>query len=147
MAKVPTGWEIVSLADMDGDQQADIILEHPATGLLYVWITQTAAAGVPVSIDTFESGAPAIIPTDFSFAGAGDANGDGRADIYLENDVTGLIWTWLTAPGGVSFESGGAPFTMPAGWGLHGIGDLNGDGSSDVALVSNRRPDVLRHHG
>ena len=135
VAKVPTGWEIVSLADMDGDQQADIILEHTDTGLLYVWITQSAAPGVPVSIDTFESGAPTTMPTDFSFAGTGDANGDGRADIYLENDVTGLIWTWLTDTDGISFESGGAPFTMPSGWELHGIADLNGDGSSDVVLV------------
>ena len=102
VAKVPSGWEIVALADMDGDRQADIILEHTGgalpTGLLYVWITQSAAVGVPVSIDPVVSGAPAIIPTDFSFAGTGDANGDGRADVYLVND-NGLIWTWLTAPG------------------------------------------------
>ena len=143
VAKVPPGWEIASLADTNGDRRADIILQHTATGLLYVWITQNASPEVPVSIDEPASGSPTTIPSGFSFVGAGDANGDGRADIYVANDTTGLIWTWLTAFDGISFEDGGSPLTMPVNWQLAGIADLDADGTSDVALI---RTDGLAYY-
>jgi len=75
------------------------------------------------------------MPAGFSVAGIGDANGDGRDDVYVQ-DSTGLLWVYIVAADGISFDNGasGTPVTVPAGWSVVSIGDYNGDGRSDVVV-------------
>jgi hypothetical protein len=62
--------------------------------------------------------------------GAGDFNGDGKADILWQN-TSGQAAVWqmdghsLIAGANVGFNPGPA-------WQVHGTGDFNGDGKADI---------------
>ena len=64
--------------------------------------------------------------------GAGDFDGNGSADVLLENSSSGAVGTWLLDGGAVqsfAFMSIEAP-----GWRVAGVGDYDGNGTSDVLL-------------
>jgi len=137
IALPPAGTVVRAVADFNGDGRADVLAET-STGNLYTYITDDTAAGTPIAVDIGLSGSPLAVPAGFNVAGAGDANGDDRADIYLVDDTTGLLYTYIVEADGISVNPGlsGSPVTIPAGWGINSIGDYNGDGRSDV-LVQN----------
>src|SRR5207245_3795762 len=68
------------------------------------------------------------------FAGTGDFNGDGRSDILWSNDA-GQVFNFLgTANGGVANNGDNSWMQLPSGWTVAGVGDLNGDGRTDLLL-------------
>ncbi|MAJ60073.1 MAG: hypothetical protein CBC48_08840 [bacterium TMED88] len=142
IALPPQGTIVQAVADFNGDGRADVLVET-GTGNLYTYITDDTAAGTPIAVDIGLSGSPIAVPAGFTVAGAGDANGDDRADIYLV-DGSGLLYTYIVQADGISVDPGvsGSPVTIPAGWSVDSIGDYNGDGRSDV-LVQNAGTGIL----
>ena len=61
--------------------------------------------------------------------GAGDFNGDGKADILWQND-DGTPAIWLM--NGTSFIGGGGLANPGPSWHVAGTGDFNGDGKADI---------------
>jgi len=61
--------------------------------------------------------------------GAGDFNGDGKADILLQN-VSGQPMIWLM--NGTTLISSVALSNPGASWHVKGAGDVNGDGKADI---------------
>ena len=61
-----------------------------------------------------------------------DFDGDGRADIVLQNDGSGQVWVWEM--NGNAIAGGGNIATPDPGWQVKGIGDVNGDGKADTVL-------------
>lgn len=74
---------------------------------------------------------PAAVDTRWTVKGAGDFDGDGRADI-LWQDTTGAVAVWSMA-GGLkvrdSYPGGAGPGTS---WQIQGLGDFDGNGRSDI---------------
>ena len=136
IALPPAGFSVMAVADFNGDDHADTLVSDGTT--MYVYITDaTTAAGAPIAVDGAASGAYGAVPSGWSIVGAADANGDGNADVYLQNDSSGELYTYITAAGGVSldWQASGSPVTVPAGWTITSIGDYNGDGRSDVLVT------------
>lgn len=109
-------YSIAAISDFSGDGKADVLWRN-TQGSLIEWlmngsvITQSSyvtAGGTPVNPDP-----------SWSFIGAGDFNGDARADILWRND-NGSIAEWFmkgsAIVGTATPSSGGAAVTPDAGW-------------------------------
>ena len=88
------------------------------------------------SSSQFMSGGSPVNPDPtWSVAGAGDFDGDGMSDLLWRNSVGQLaLWTLngnvITGSGFVT--SAGNPVNPDPSWSIAGIGDLDGDGKSDL---------------
>jgi hypothetical protein len=69
---------------------------------------------------------------NWSIAGVGDFDADGKSDVLWYNKVTGENVIWLM--NGAARLSSGAVFSTVSdlNWSIAGVGDLDGDGDSDI---------------
>ncbi len=68
---------------------------------------------------------------DWTIAGVGDFDGDGKADILWRNTASGDNAIWLMD--GIALASGAAINNVPGtDWAIVGVSDYNGDYMSDI---------------
>jgi hypothetical protein len=112
---VPAAARIVP-ADLDGDGAASLVVYDPATGRLVERLgKQNADFG-------------AIQPLHALFAG--DFDGDGRDDLWIQTAPGGNAELWLMDGKG-SFTV--APLSLGRSVGAAAVADVNGDGRADLA--------------
>jgi hypothetical protein len=117
-------WVIQSVGDFNGDGYADILWRNSTTGQVYIWLMNGTTLTSSGNLGT------TTITSDWSIAGVGDFNGDGKADIVWQNSTTGQIYIWLM--NGTTIAGGGSVAYVSSGWNIAGIGDFNGDGKADI---------------
>ena len=135
---LPQGASVKGVSDFNNDGFADVLVETAGGGLS---VLLTDGGVTPVALVT-GAGLYAAPPGGWGVMGAADANADGSADVYVQ-DGAGAIYTYITmdnagnpqANGGAS----GSPVVLPANWGTAVVGDINGDGLSDM-LAANSVP-------
>ena len=122
--------------DVNGDGYADVVVFYArAAGGINVWLLPGTASGLGTPV--FEQLLDGWDPAHTKLAGVGDVNSDGYADVIaFYGKASGGINVWRL-PGRVSGL--GAPvfdqFLSDWSWDrtkLAGLGDVNGDGYSDV---------------
>jgi hypothetical protein len=74
-------------------------------------------------------GAIASVYPNWSIAGIGDFNGDGKADV-LWRDTSGNVAIWLMD--GFTVANFSTIANVYTGWSIVGVGDFNGDGKADI---------------
>ena len=117
--------------DFNGDGRTDTLM-RTSTGNLYESLTYPEGAHYFHWSGSFVRN----VPTNWSIAGTGDFNGDGRDDILWRRD-DGALTNWLAVPQDPSFinfvsnDSAALSF-VPTYWKVVGTGDFNGDGRSDI---------------
>jgi hypothetical protein len=121
------GWEVRVAADMDRDGETDLLLQNRTTGELKVWL---------LSGDTIRQ-AKALTPDRVSdpnwlLVAAADLNNDGKTDLVLHHQQTGVVVGWLM--NGTTLSSGVAltPSVVDPAWKLVAAADLNNDGKVDL---------------
>jgi hypothetical protein len=133
-------FQAVGVGDINGDALPDIILQNEgATGDGRILaITGQVSPGVP-DITTVSGPLRVDGVVDFRVVGVGDVNGDGFADIVLQNQLNGgqVLVDDFHNNGFFTLATATGPFQVV------GVGDINGDGHADVILQQAGGGDVI----
>lgn len=121
---VPSIYRVAAVADLNGDGRADVVWQNAAKTELWVWQGSTTGA-----FSILRMGYAAGYPQGWDIVGTGDANGDGRSDLYWHNPAAQALEYWLM--NGTAIVYGGAR-SVPSKYRVATVGDFNGDGLSDV---------------
>jgi alpha-tubulin suppressor-like RCC1 family protein len=130
----------IAIADMDGDGKPDIITINQSDITRKVSIFRNVTTAGNISKNSF---APAVnlsgADTGETLA-VGDLDGDGKPDIiagsYTGSSVS--VYRNISSAGSITTNSFSAPVVFAAGGHVHtvALGDLDGDGKPDLALVT-----------
>ena len=125
----------VTVADLNGDGQPDLIVANVIDNTVSVLLNTTAPGAAPsfAALQTFATG---LHPQSVTVA---DINGDGKPDLIVTNDGSNSVSVLLntTAPGAATpsfatqqtFAAGGSPASVT-------VADVNGDGKPDLIVAN-----------
>ena len=115
-------WTLSAVADVDGDGIADLIwqLQDPKNGWITVWLMKSNCT----QRSAYSLGNLGV----WRLKGAGDINGDGKADLILQTPM-GDVVVWLSQPGG-GYQ--GLGVGNLGAWELRTVHDVDGDGIADL---------------
>jgi len=145
------GDSVSGAEDVNGDGYADVIVADPVSGYAYVFLGGASGPATTPVITLVEPGIAAgnvesVVNGGFAFslAGVGDVNGDGYADVVVDEFTDCFMsqpsYLYLGGATGIS-PAPTATIAGPKGSGeefcgtiVVGAGDVNGDGYADVAV-------------
>ncbi len=127
-ANVSTAWQIVGVADMNGDGNPDLVWHNAATGRALYWVLDND--GVYVStVNILET----AIATSWRVVGITDINGDSNPDIIWHHATTGRAHIWfLDGDGKWSSGVNIADVNLATAWQIKAVVDVNDDGTPDL---------------
>jgi hypothetical protein len=121
-------WKIRGVGDLNGDGRADIVWQHDTLGTLAVWYMNGH-----IVLNTLVLSVPTMPDPNWQIAGAGDINGDGKADLIWQNQLTGGLGAWLMNGATVTYQSKlSINSNTDTTWKIRGVGDVNGDSIADL---------------
>jgi len=130
LPSVPANWRGLATADVNGDGISDVVWLDNDTGQVAIWLMSGPATISAVTFpQTIGAGSP------WQFAGAGDFDGDGRADLLWRNSVTGEVVAWYFGVGGQFEQVVSIGAVSPASWQIVAIADVNGDSIADIVWL------------
>lgn len=134
------GYSVAGAGDVNGDGKADFIIGAPGA---YFEASTTHAyvySGTDGSLLYQMSGTYGT-RFGFSVAGAGDLNGDGKADFIVGNPLdqfggnrSGSAFVYSGADGSLLFRKDGTSSGDQLGYSVAGAGDVNRDGHADFII-------------
>ncbi len=125
------GHSVDAAGDVNGDGKDDFIVGAPAysgwSGAAFVYSGANGSLLYQKFGATYEE-------FGYSVGGAGDVNGDGKADFIIGTyKDTGSVYVYSGANGNLLYQingAGGSSF----GYSVNGAGDVNGDGKADFIV-------------
>lgn len=115
------------LLDINGDGEADVILQNPAGGQFTAMAE--GANFYPASNRTFS------VASAYHIAAVADLNGDHASDLIWTSAANDLYF-WVNNGSGAYTSFKGQGYS--SGWKLVGAGDLNGDGNDDLLWMNSQ---------
>ena len=136
------GVSVAGIGDINGDGYSDVIVGAHGTssnkGAAYIYLG--SSSGLNTTPATSLSGYNSNDYFGVSVGGAGDVNGDGYSDVivgaYQTNSAIGAVYIFLGSSSGLNSSPyvtlNGLSASGGFGYRVAGVGDVNGDGFSDV---------------
>jgi FG-GAP-like repeat len=129
-----SSWSVAGVCDFNGDGKTDVLWRQASTGAVVAW--QMNGATIASSNYVSYLGSTVAPDSSWSVAGTLDTNGGGQGGVLWRQASTGALVLWqmngATIGSSTNVTSGGVAVKPDASWSVAGIGDLNGDGNSDV---------------
>ena len=139
-------WRVVACTDMNGDGNADLVLQN-AAGQIYLWLLDGTANTINFATGAgLKPGSKFLYSSSFGgwrIAACTDVNGDGIPDLVFQNSVGQIyVWTLDGTATTINFATGaglkpGSKMTFTAGladWRLVTCTDMNGDDNPDFVF-------------
>lgn len=120
---VDSGWDIISVADYNGDGKDDMLWRNANDGL--IWQYQMDGANIIKS-----QRVTTLSDLQWQLVASPDLNGDGKADLLWRHQGNGLVWKYLMD--GHLISSNGKIMQVPLDWQLVIAGDFDGDHDADL---------------
>lgn len=115
-------------ADFNGDGRTDMLFRNATSGRLVVWL-MSGLYRITGSFVTLPDTTPVTVGADWSVAGVADLDGDGDADVLLQNNLTGLLeYRYLNGLVQVDVQSRAG---LATAWKIAGTADFDLDGKRD----------------
>jgi hypothetical protein len=127
------GWRVDGVGDLNGDGKSDIVWRKTGAGVdkgaVFLWTMNGTTITSARYLDP--------ISEDWQVVDLGDFNGDGKADVLWRNmnastPDAGQLYIWIMDGPNVVGGTGYTNSQADLGWRVDGVGDLNGDGKSDI---------------
>ena len=138
------GWAVAGVPDVNGDGRGDLIVgarDYDPPGLVNAGRVYVFSGANGQVLHTFD-GQASYDGLGRNVAGVPDLNDDGRGDLILPAHQasgkggadSGIVYVRSGADGKLLFQYEGENAGDYLGWGVAGVGDVNGDGRGDVLL-------------
>ncbi len=120
-----SSWSALQMKDFNGDGLSEVLFRHETDNSYWAWQLNGSTVTSFTNLGTGPVGA--------SYAGAGDFNGDAKADV---------LWRAGNGTLAISFSDGQGFATtkdiipQAPGWTVKGVADFNGDGKTDLLLTN-----------
>ena len=140
------GWQIVAIADFDGDGQPDLVWQNDSTRQVTVHYYGGPGGVVDLGWNWLFPGTGAA---GWHVVGAADFNGDGTPDLVWQNDSTRQVTVHYYGGTGGAADLGWNwlyPGTGAAGWHIAAIADFNSDGVPDLVWQNDTTGQVTVHY-
>jgi hypothetical protein len=128
-SRVPdTNWKLRTIGDLNSDGSPDLVWQNIVDERVIIWFMN----GTALLNDRLMQ--PAMLDRNWHFVGVGDANGDGKGDLFLQHQLNGQVGVWMM--NGHVNVSGGflTPSPVPVDWRIRAVKDLDGNGRPDLLL-------------
>lgn len=132
----------VSIADLNGDGKADLVVATGAHNLQTGEVYQVEVF-INKGDGTFNTGVPYAIPYDS--VTVGDLNGDGKPEIVVASSSADTVTVLLNS--GTGTFTAQTPIPVTVGMNTVAVGDVSGDGKADILLFGNASLTPLINQG
>ena len=128
----------ISIGDLDGDGKPDVVATNFSTTTISVF-RNTSTSGV-INAGSFDTKVDFPTETSPAIVGIGDLDGDGKPDLAVTmlGSAAVSVYRNTSTSGAINSSSFSAKVDFTAGASVEGlaIGDLDGDGKPDLAVVN-----------
>lgn len=131
-----SGWVLQGMGDFTGTGKTDLFWYNKVTGDTAAWLMNGTNA------PTYASYGKVAPESGWVFQGMGDFSGNGKTDLFWYNRHTGDTGAWLLNGANAPSYATYGQVAPNSGWILKGMGDLTGNGKTDLFWYNQQTGDT-----